>query len=70
MTDLHQMIVDHVGQVIGRIAVALEEHDVVELVIREGDFSAQQVLNRALALLRHGEANDMGLAGSAPFCCF
>ena len=41
--DLHEVVVDDVGEVVGREAVGLEQHLVVDVVVREGDVAAQLV---------------------------
>ena len=60
--DAHQVVVDHVGEVIGRKAVALEQDLVVHLRVVDRDVAAEQVVDDALALARHREADDVRLA--------
>src|SRR5262249_22589162 len=60
--DLHQPIVDDVGEVIGRKAVRFEQHLVVDLRVVELDGAAQAIDEGGLALERHGQAHDEGLA--------
>ena len=57
MTDLHQVIVDDVGQVIGRVAVRLEQDEILEVGILKDDLAAQQIEDRRLATERHAETN-------------
>jgi len=37
------MIIDNVGEVVGRVAVGLEEHLVVDLGVSDRDLAAQEV---------------------------
>jgi hypothetical protein len=60
--DAHEVVVDHVGEVVGRMAIGLQEHLVVDLGVSDDDIAAQQVMGHGLALGRHGEADDMLLA--------
>jgi len=57
MRDLHHVIVHHVGEVVGGVAVALEQHLVVDLGHVELDVTAQSVLHLNLAGQRHFQAN-------------
>ena len=61
--DLHQVIVDHVGQMVGRPAVGLHQNLHVDRVPVEGDRTAQQVVDRADSLARHFHPNGEGFAG-------
>ena len=63
--DAHQVVVDHVGQVVGRKAVALQQDLVVDLRVVDRDVAAQQVVDDALALARHRQPHDVGLAGAS-----
>ncbi len=62
--DPHQVIVHHVGEVVGREAVALQQDLVVHLRPLEADLAAQQVADDHRLVLGHGEADDVGLAGA------
>ena len=62
--DLHQVIVDHIGQVIGGHSVTLEKHLVVELVAVELDVTPDQVGLFDHQILRHFKADHMRFAGS------
>jgi len=65
--DLHQVVVDDVGQVIGGEAVTLEQHLVVELGVVEGHRAADRVnpLGSPLgdALAQHRRHAPGALAG-------
>ncbi len=63
VADPHQVVVDHVRQVIGGEAVALQQDLVVHLGVVEAELSAQQVAHHALAVARHRQADDARLAG-------
>jgi hypothetical protein len=63
VADLHQVIVDHVGEVVGRQAVGLEQHLVVDLGGVARDVAAQLVAERDRAGHRDLEPDDVGLAG-------
>ena len=41
--DLHEVVVDYVGEVVGGVAVGLEEDLVVDVVVVEGDVAAELV---------------------------
>ena len=60
----HEVIVDDVGEVVGRDAVRLEQHDVL-VVFRQLDVALDKVaVNKALVrVARASEAQDVGLAG-------
>jgi hypothetical protein len=63
--DLHQVVVDDVGQVVGRKAVRLEQHLIVYLrdVDRFG-VGAQPVAEVDVALQRHRQPDRVRLAGA------
>ncbi len=46
MRDLHQVIIDHIGHMIGGHAVCLEEHLVIELLRLKGNRSPDFILKR------------------------
>ncbi len=48
--DAHQMVVNHIGQMVGREAVRLDEHLVIDLGVVDCDFASQEIDDRALAL--------------------
>ncbi|MNM94018.1 hypothetical protein D3C81_1064080 [compost metagenome] len=64
MGDAHQVVVDHVGQEVGRQAVGLHQHLHVHAVPRNLDIATQQVRYYANAFARHLHADHMRLAGS------
>ena len=64
--DAHQVVVHHVGQVVGGIAVALEQDLVVHLGTLEADVTPQRVADDHRVVARHGQAHHVGLAGRAP----
>ena len=66
--DRHQVVVDHVRQVVGREAVRLDEHLIVHLGGVELDRAAQRVAHQERALGGHGEPDDVRLARRAPAC--
>jgi len=66
MRDAHQVVIDHVGEVVGRHAVGLQQHLHVDLRPLEVDLPAQHVLHLAHALARHLHAHHVGLAGLEP----
>ncbi len=60
--DLHQMVVDDVGHVIGGDAVGLHQHGVLQNLVLEGDVAADHVVHGDLAIERHLEAHRVRLA--------
>lgn len=44
MSDLHEMIVHNIREVVGRIAIRLHEHLVINHIVVENDFAMNQVL--------------------------
>jgi hypothetical protein len=61
MGDFHEVVVDHVCEVVGREAIRLEEDEVV-LVFQLGVLPVDEILEGD-ARLRWPEANDVRLAG-------
>ena len=61
--DLHQVIVDDVGEVVGREAVGLEQDLVVDLRVLELHLAAQAIDEHDLAGARHRQPHDERLAG-------
>jgi len=49
----HQVVVDDVGQMIGGIAVRLEQHEIVQLGVVHHDVPANEVVKLGLATKRH-----------------
>ena len=64
--DLHLVVVGHRGEVVGREAVPLQQHVVVEQLVAELDRAAQLVFNNGRALARHCETDDVRLAVAHP----
>lgn len=62
VADRHVVVVDDHGQLIGRVAVALEQDRILELGRLEAHRPAQQVLHQDLAFEGHGQADDVGPA--------
>ena len=60
--DLHQVVVDDVGQVVGGHAVALEEHLVVQQAAVHGDVATDEVVHGDVKVLGELEAHHVGLA--------
>ena len=63
--DAHQVVVHHVGEVVGGEAVALQQDLVVHLGVVEAHLAAQEVPHDGLAPVRHREADDVRLARGA-----
>ena len=58
------VVVDHVGEVVGRVAVRFEQHEIFQIDVLEGRSRRESDRRHAgLALARHGEADDVLLAG-------
>jgi hypothetical protein len=66
VADAHEVVVDHVGEVVGREAVRLEQHLVVDLGGVEADRAAEQVVDLELTPGGHLESDDVLLAGRRP----
>ena len=62
MGDTHQMVIDDIGEMIGRQAVRFHQHLHIDDGIFELDLAAQRILNNALALGRDFHADDMAYA--------
>ena len=70
----HVVIVDDDGQHVGRRAVGAQQHEIVQLRIRDRDHALDKILDHRLALTRGLDPDDIGLAfgparriGIAPF---
>ena len=70
MGDAHEMIVDDVGEVVGRQAVALQKHLVVKRFVLHRDVAEDGVVEGGGALLGDALADDVGLAGGDAGLCF
>ncbi|OPZ78729.1 MAG: hypothetical protein BWY77_01450 [bacterium ADurb.Bin431] len=62
MGDLHEMIIHDIGQVIGRIAIRLEQHLVIHLLAVKDHMAADLILDLELAPLRNEQADGVGRA--------
>ena len=60
--DGHQVVVDHVGKIVSRQAVGLDEHVVIQRAAVHLHVPVKQVVKRGFALLRHVLADDIGLS--------
>ena len=70
MGDAHEMIVDDVGEVVGRQAVALQKHLIVKRLVLHRDVAEDGVVEGGGALLGDALADDVGLAGGDAGLCF
>ena len=61
--DLHQVVVDDIGEVVGGEAVGLHEDLVVDVVVVEGDVAAELVAEGGGAFERDLHADDEGSSG-------
>ena len=66
MGDAHQVVVDHVGEVIGGQAVPFQQHLVVQGLVLHGDVAENGVVEGGGALVGDALADDVGLAGVHP----
>ena len=62
MADSHQVIVHHVGEMVGGQTVGLDQHGHVHLGPLNADFAAQQILKPAFAFARHAQTDDVRFA--------
>jgi hypothetical protein len=67
--DLHEVIVDDVGEMVGGEAVGLHQHLIVDVVVLEGDVAAQLVAKGGRGgcvtrVGRDGHADDEGFTRS------
>ncbi len=63
MRDAHQMVIHHVREIVGRIAVRLDQNHIVHLTVLHRDVSVVDVMERRGSLRRHVEADHMRHAG-------
>ncbi len=61
--DAHQMVVDDIGEIIGRQAVALHEDLIVQGAVFHPDIAEDFIMKDRLALVRDLLADDIGLSG-------
>ena len=64
MRDPHQMIVYHVGEIVSRETIRLDQYHVVQLRVVYGDISIDVVMECGRSLCRIVLTDDKGLA-----CC-
>ena len=50
MTYPHQVVVDHAGKVVGRVAVILQDYLIVDLLVIKGDLAMDDVFEYCLTL--------------------
>lgn len=50
MGDIHEVIVNHVRKMIGRISVTFHQHRVIDLLVRKFDLSMNFILNNGFSL--------------------
>ena len=60
MTDFHEIVVDHIREVVGRKAVIFQDHLVVNFFVAKDDFTVNDVFESCLAL-RYLHPDDEGL---------
>ncbi len=63
LRDAHVVVVDDDGEHIGRRAVGAQQHEIVEVLVGEGDAPLHRVVDDRLALARRLEPNDRACAG-------
>ena len=63
MGNCHQMIVDHVGKVIGRKTVGLQQHALVQIIIVNFNIAVNFVMEVRFSLFVDRLANSIGFAG-------
>ena len=64
--DLHVVVVDDDGEIVGRGAVAAQDDEVVELLVGEHDAALHLIVDHGLALARRLEPDHVGLPPAAP----
>ncbi len=64
--DPHQVIVDHIGQVVGGEAIGFQQNLIVNLGVFEAHLAAQTIHHDGLAGFRHSQADDKRLARGGP----
>ena len=63
MGDAHQMVVDDVGKIVGRQAVPLQQHLIVQRAVLHGNVSEDGIVERGGARLGDLLPDDVGLTG-------
>ena len=62
MGDVHQVVVDDVCEIVGRVAVGFQEHLILQLAVFHRDGAVYRVLKGGGAGKRHLLADDVGNA--------
>ena len=62
MGDAHEMVVDNIGEVVGRQAVALYEHLIVQSLVLDGDVAEYLVMEGGSALVRDELTDNIRLS--------
>ncbi|MBA7654993.1 hypothetical protein ES703_62890 [subsurface metagenome] len=60
MAYLHQMVVNHVGQVIGRVAIRFEQDIVIQGAVLHRNLPPDDITEAGLSLERHFEPHHRG----------
>ena len=61
VTDLHEVVIDDICEVIGRVAIVLEDHLVIDILVVKHHLAVHDILERCLAL-RYLHTNDKRLS--------
>ena len=69
MSDPHKVIIYYISEVIGRIAVRLDQDQIVQLVVWHGNVSVNIVVESGGSLCRHVKTDYMGFSCSQ-FCLY
>ena len=64
MGNIHQMIVNHIGKIVGWITVRLDQNHIVKLRVIDRDISVNLIVERRSSFGRHINADHIWL----PFC--
>ena len=70
MCDAHQVIVNYIGEVVGRHAVALQQDLVVKCLVLHGDLAINQIVESGGSFMRHLLTNHVWLALGQVFLHF
>ena len=60
MADFHQMVIHHIGQMIGRHAICFKQYLQINLRPVNADLAAQHIVKGALPFSGHIHAHHMG----------
>src|SRR5689334_18981245 len=58
MRNFHEIIIDHVRQMICRKTIGLEQYRILELVVIEGHIAPDHIASNRLAVQRHLETDN------------